>query len=358
MAILGIHHISTICTDAQRTTDFYTQILGMHLVKKTVDFNAPNHYHLYFGDSHANPSTLVTCIEEPGREHGHPGIGGTHHFALIVESVQAQLKWKRRLMDLGIAIIGPYNRVYFNSIYFHDPDGTILEMATRMPGFVVDEPAAELGQNLRIPPLECMDGHRDEAAIAALTWPEPVPIITPDMKLAGLHHITVIGSDIEKTTEFYSGHLNVPLVKRTVNFDDPKSPHYYYALKLGEPGTIITYFERDPAHQLPVKPGAGQTHHFALNVAGDKELHEIQENLRSAGIMASDVTNHKYYKSFQIHDPFGHLVEIATTVPGFSSDESLSELGTHLELPEWLERDRDQIESNLMPLNLRIEERQ
>jgi glyoxalase family protein len=357
MNILGIHHISIVSADARRSADFYTRVLGMHLVKKTVDFDAPDNYHLYFGDETGRPSTLVTCIEKPGAERGHPGLGGTHHFASIVETSEAQLKWKRRLNDYGITVTGPYNRVYFTSIYFRDPDGTILEIATREPGFAVDEPVETLGQTYRRPPFECMDGHRDEAAIAARTWPEPVQEIGPDMRLSGLHHITVIGSDIERTTDFYTGILGLQLVKRTSNFDDPTSPHYYYALRFGEPGTIITYFERDPAKQGPVKPGAGQTHHFSFNVAGEDEQNAWRERLLTAGLAVSQAHDFKYYRSIQFHDPFGHLVEIATHTPGFSVDEPAADLGKRLQLPDWLERDRNKIEANLAPIQTRVEAR-
>jgi glyoxalase family protein len=352
MSILSIHHITTVSANAQRTVDFYTGMLGLRLVKKTVSFENPHAYHLYFGDEQGRPSTLVTTIEDPGAAPGHPGIGGTHHFAFIVESPEAQLKWKRRLTDAGISVIGPYNRVYFRSIYFHDPDGIILEIATRQPGFAVDEPAETLGQAFCPPPFDCMDGHRDEAAIKALTWPEPVPGISTDMRLPGIHHITVIGSDIQRTTDFYASLLDLPLVKRTANFDDPKSPHYYYALRLGEPGTIITYFERDPIRQGPVKPGAGQTHHFAFNVASQDELHNWRERLLSAGQSVSGINDYKYYQGIRFKDPFGHILEIATNSPGFSVDESPADLGLHLMLPDQLERERAQIESELSPLNI------
>jgi glyoxalase family protein len=357
MNILGIHHISIVSADARRSADFYTRVLGMHLVKKTVDFEAPDHYHLYFGDGTGRPSTLVTCIEKPGAEHGHPGLGGTHHFASIVETSEAQLKWKRRLNDFGIPVTGPYNRVYFTSIYFRDPDGTILEIATREPGFAVDEPVETLGQAYRRPPLEFMDGHRDEAAIARRTWPEPVNEISSEMRLSGLHHITVIGSDIERTTEFYTGILGLQLVKRTSNFDDPTSPHYYYALRFGEPGTIITYFERDPAKQAPVKAGAGQTHHFSFNVADEEAQSAWRERLLTAGLAVSQARDFKYYKSIQFHDPFGHLLEIATHTPGFSIDETRLDLGKKLQLPDWLERDRSKIEATLAPIHAPVEAR-
>ncbi len=352
MSILSIHHITTVSTNAQRTVDFYTGMLGLRLVKKTVNLENPHAYHLYFGDEIGRPSTLVTTIEVPGAAPGHPGIGGTHHFAFIVETPEAQLKWKRRLTDADISVIGPYNRVYFRSIYFHDPDGTILEIATRQPGFAVDEPAETLGQAFCPPPFECMDGHRDEAAIKALTWPEPVPAITSDMHLPGIHHITAIGSDIQRTTDFFTGLLDLPLVKRTANFDDPKSPHYYYALRLGEPGTIITYFERDPHRQGLVQPGAGQTHHFALNVASQDELQVWRERLLSAGQIVSDVKDYKYYQAIEFKDPFGHALELATDFPGFNLDEEPADLGLHLMLPDPLELEREQIESHLSPLNV------
>jgi glyoxalase family protein len=352
MSIIGIHHIATVSADAQRSVDFYTQVLGLCLVKKTVTFDPPHFYRLYFGDETGKPGSLVSVIVKPGMKAGHPGIGGTHHFAFIVESLEAQLKWKRRLTDLGMKVIGPYNRVYFNSIYFHDPDGTILEIATRKPGFTIDEQPESLGQALRPPPLECRDGHRDEAAIAARTWREPVAGISSDMHIPGLHHITVIGSDIERTTKFFSGLLDVPLVKSTANFDDPNSPHYYYGLRLGEPGTVITYFERDPKRESPVSPGAGQTDHFSLYVRNEDDLYEWQERLRSADREVSDVINFKYYKAIQFQDPFGHTLEIATSTPGFAIDEPSSDLGTHLMLPGWLEADRELIESNLQPISL------
>ena len=355
MTILGIHHISIMSADARRTADFYTRVLGLRLVKQTVDIDSPDHYHLVFGDELGRPGTLVTLYEVPGLRHGHPGIGGTHHFAFIVESPEAQLKWKRRLTDLGLGITGVYNRVYFQSIYFRDPDGTILEIATRQPGFAVDEPLETLGQALRPPPLECMDGHRDEAAIAARTWPEPVPGITPDMRLPGIHHITVIGSDIERTTEFYVERLGLPLVKRTMNFDDPTSPHYYYGLHPGRPGTLITYFERSPAVQSPVRPGAGQTHHFAFSVDGEAELRDWRERLLSAGLEVSEVRDEFYHQSIRLMDPFGHLVEIATTGPGYTIDEPAADLGSRLKLPPWLEAERQRIEGSLAPVHLRLE---
>ena len=110
MSILGIHHITIVCASAQRTIDFYTSVLGMSLVKKTVNFDDPGSYHLYFGNAQATPGSLVTYFEWAGAERGHWGIGGTHHYALQVPDYNGLLRWKRRLTDLGLAVDGPLDR--------------------------------------------------------------------------------------------------------------------------------------------------------------------------------------------------------------------------------------------------------
>ena len=254
MTILGLHHISIVTRDAQRMVDFYTQALGLRLVKQTVNFDAPNSYHLYFGDTAARPGTLITYFEWPGAAAGAPGLGGTHHYALRVADTTAQLKWKRRLTDLHLKVTGPFDRHYFTSIYFTDPDGTIIEIATDGPGWTRDEAPGAVGQEFRAPPAEMLVNNRDEARIAGLTWPEPVPTITPDMALnSGMHHITAIGRDIGRTHAFFGDLLGMQRVKMTSNFDDPKSAHWYWGVDGGRPGTLITYFERNPATERPAR---------------------------------------------------------------------------------------------------------
>ena len=103
MSIQGLHHITIVCGNAQRTVDFYVGVLGLRLVKKTVNFDAPESYHLYFGDETGRPGTAITFFEWPGAPKGQPGLGGTHHFALRVADYDGLLQWKRRLTDLGIA---------------------------------------------------------------------------------------------------------------------------------------------------------------------------------------------------------------------------------------------------------------
>lgn len=351
MTIQGIHHITLVCSDAQRTVDFYVGVLGLRLVKKTVNFDDPGSYHLYFGDEIGRPGSAVTFFEWPRAPKGHPGVGGTHHFALRVRDYAGLLKWKRRLTDLGLKVNGPLDRHYFKSIYFNDPDGTILEIATDGPGWTVDETPDALGMAFRAPPEAMMVNNRDEARIKAETWPEPVPTITPDMALSqGMHHITAIGANIERTHAFFGELLGMRRVKMTNNFDDPKSAHWYWGVGEGQPGTLITYFERNPTRERRVQMGAGQTHHFALAVPDEATQLQWREKLVRAGLRVSPVMDRIYFKSIYTNDPDGHIVELATAGPGFLVDEATAELGKNLKLPPWLELNRAAIEAQLKPL--------
>lgn len=351
MSIQGLHHITLACADAQRTIDFYTGVLGLRFIKKTVNFDDPYSYHLYFGNHQASPGSAITFFEWPTAPKGRPGIGGTHHFALRVATYNDLLRWKRRLTDLGLDVSGPLDRHYFTSIYFTDPDGTILEIATDGPGWTVDEPPGNLGAEYRPPPAEMVIRNRDEARIRAETWPEPVPDITPAMALAhGMHHITAIGSDIKRTHAFFGDLLGMRRVKMTSNFDDPNSAHWYWGVGDGSPGTLITYFERDPAREPRMRMGNGQTHHFALSVPDEDTQLEWREILLRAGNRVSPVMDRVYFKSIYTNDPDGHIVELATAGPGFAVDELPQELGQSLKLPPWLEPARSDIEARLRPV--------
>ena len=354
MTIQGLHHISIVAGNAQRTIDFSVGVLGLRLVKQTVNFDDPSCYHIYFGDRTGTPGSAITFFEWPAAARGQPGVGGTHHVALTVADYAGLLKWKRRLIDLGIAVSGPLDRHYFTSIYLADPDGMIIEIATSGPGFAVDEPADRLGVELRAPPTEMMVRNRDEVTIAATTWPEPIPSITPDMALSkGMHHITVIGSNIHRTDEYYRGLLGLQLVKKTSNFDDPASAHWYWGVDGGRPGSLITYFERDARTSPAVRMGAGQTHHFAFSVATEDEQLAWRDRLMNAGVPVSPVMDRIYFKSIYTRDPDGHIVEIATAGPGFMVDEDVDHLGDRLQLPPWLESQRTDIESVLRPIQPR-----
>jgi glyoxalase family protein len=353
MTILGLHHITLVTRDAQRNVDFYTRVLGLRFIKKTINFDDPSAYHLYYGDQTGSPGTAITFFEWKHALPGRPGIGGTHHFALRVADYDNLLRWKRRLTDLGIPVKGPYNRFYFQSIYFKDPDGTILEIATEGPGWTVDEPAGALGQSDLQPPEELAIANRDEERIRATTWAEPIPEILPSMSLQrGMHHITAIGADIRRSNDYYAGLLGMPLVKRQSNFDDPSSAHWYWGAGDLGPGTILTYFERDPNKEPAVRMGSGQTHHYALAVADEEIQLEWREKLLATGKNVSPVMDRVYFKSIYTRDPDGHIVELATMGPGFLVDEDQTEPGTTLRLPPWLEAQREDIEANLDPITV------
>src|SRR4030067_541073 len=281
MTILGLHHITLICSNAQRTLDFYTRVLGLRLVKKTVNFDDPGSYHLSFGDEIGRPGTAITFFEWPGSAQGYPGIGGTHHFALQVADYAGLLQWKRRLADLGLSVEGPLDRNYFKSIYFRDPDGTILEIATRAPGWSVDESPEQLGSQYCPPPPQMVIDNRD----------------------------------------------------------DPPSAHWYWSVDEHLPdlsGTFratITYFERHPDRERRAHFGAGQTHHFALAVADEDSQLEWRQKLVWAGLPVSPVMDRVYFKSIYTRDPDGHILELATLGPGFTVDEDPKDVGRSLRLP-------------------------
>ncbi len=353
MTISGIHHITLGCADAQRTVNFYVRVLGQRFVKCTVNFDDPGAYHLYFGNETGSPGSAITFFEWPDAPRGWPGIGGTHHFAMRTADYNGLLKWKRRLTDLGLKVDGPLDRHYFKSIYFNDPDGTILEIATDGPGWAIDEAADSLGAEFRPPPAEMIVNNRDEARTRAETWPEPVPTITSDMVLStGMHHITAIGADIHRTHAFFGELLGLRRVKMTNNFDDPNSAHWYWGVGDGRPGTIITYFERDPRQERRAQMGAGQTHHFALAVPDEETQLVWREKLIKAGLRVSPVMDRIYFKSIYTNDPDGHIVELATAGPGFAVDEEVKELGKSLKLPPWLAPHRADIERILRPITV------
>jgi glyoxalase family protein len=210
-----------------------------------------------------------------------------------------------------------------------------------------------LGSEVKLPPRETTANHRDEAAIAAETWPNPISEPTPSMRLKGMHHITAIGSDARQIEQFFTGILGMRLVKRTVNFDDPSSPHLYFGIAGGAPGTIVTYFAYPQGTMRPVRLGAGLTHHFALSVADEDALAGWRDFLNANGVPTTEIRDRAYFRSIYFQGPDGHIIEIATDTPGFTTDETKAELGRTLQLPSWLEPRRDEIQRNLTPITVR-----
>jgi glyoxalase family protein len=348
----GFHHITMVSTDAARTLAFYGELLGLELVKKTVNFDDPAAYHLYFSPQAGEPGTILTFFEWPRSSRGHWGVGGVHHLALGVVDADVQLMWKRRLTDAGVRVTGPLDRGYFRSLYFADPDGQILEIATRGPGYAIDEPPDALGRELVAPPAERLPQGRDDAAIAALTHPEPVPVVTPEMHLEGIHHISALTDDLARAGEFLEGALGLELVKKTYNQDDGKTKHYFWADYDGKrvsPHSTLTLFDWAGSTRR-ARPGAGQTHHVAFRARDEEEQKAWQEHLRTLGVDVTPVMDRTYFRSIYFRTPDGLLLEIATDGPGFTVDEPAAELGRALKLPDWLESRRGEIEAVLAPL--------
>ena len=348
----GFHHVTMVSNDAPRTLAFYGGLLGLGLVKKTVNFDDPSAYHLYFGDETGSPGTILTFFEWRNARRGAWGVGGVHHVALGVSTPEAQLKWKRRLEDAGVPVNGPLDRGYFRSLYFKDPDGQIIEIATKGPGYAIDEPADALGRTLITQPDERMPDGRDTATIHATTHPKPVPVVTPDMRLEGIHHVSAITNDMARAGDFYEEALGLHLVKQTYNQDDGRTKHFFWAAYedgVVEANSSMTLFGWEGSTH-GARPGAGQTHHIAFRAADRDQQNAWRDHLVSMGLDVSPVMDRTYFESIYFRAPDGLLVEIATDGPGFTIDEPEQSLGESLKLPSWLEPERERIEAALVVL--------
>ena len=136
LRIAGLHHVTLLCADVERSLAFYRNLLGMRLVKQTVNEDDRRARHFFFGDEEGRPGTLITCLEYPDLDEGTVGRGSTHHFALAVESEAELAAWRDYLVANGISVTDVMDRTYFKSIYLRDPDGHILEIAAGVDGLV------------------------------------------------------------------------------------------------------------------------------------------------------------------------------------------------------------------------------
>ena len=138
LRIAGLHHITVLCSDLDASSRFYRSVLGMRMVKQTVNEDDEGARHLFFGDEQGRPGTLVTCLEYPQLEAGTVGVGTTHHFALAVDSEEELHAWRDYLTAQGVAATEVMDRTFFKSLYVRDPDGHIVELATSGPGITPD----------------------------------------------------------------------------------------------------------------------------------------------------------------------------------------------------------------------------
>jgi glyoxalase family protein len=309
----GFHHVTLVSGGAQRTVAFYRDLLGLRLADRAAGREEGTGSVLVFGDEHVAPGTILEVVERPGAGAGLWGQSGIHHVALGVADEAGLLRWKRRLTDAGVSVSGPYDRGWFSSIYFRDPDGQILEVATAGPGYAIDEPEDALGSGLILPASRQLRGNRDEESIRRRTHADPVPEIVPEMRLQGIHHVTGMTDDIDVADGFYRDVLGLRLVKRSVNQDDPSMPHWFWARYDGAevaPHSSLTLFGW-PRLQRSTRPGRGQVERVSFRGGTEEELERWRERLTEAGVEATPIEDRGPYRSIRFASPDGLPLELA-----------------------------------------------
>jgi glyoxalase family protein len=301
----GFYDVTLVTDQPARAHDFYTEVLGLT--------DRPGRG--FEGTSGApggwlRPSAPMAVVG--GRTSGHWGIGGIHHVALSVPDEAALLRWKRRLHDLGRGSSGPYDRGYFHSLYFQDPDGHILELATVGPGYALDEPENALGARHIDPDPIRLKGNRDEAAIARALHPDPVPEITPDMAILGLHHVTGLTDDLDTAHDLWHGVLGLARIKQTSNQDDPATKHWFWGVWDGgpvAPASSMTLFGW-PNSTYRARPGVGQVAAVALRAGPASALDAWRDHLRSVGLPLTAPLHRSDADAVAFHAPDGLLIEL------------------------------------------------
>lgn len=373
MIIKGVNSQTFVSANIRRTEHFFSQLLGLPVVKRTVHnldsrlpvitFGFAEHpgekkrhetityiewnpiFYMMPEAGFVDPQQAADGVSSPraGDPRGRWGAGTNHHLALHVPDRNGLLKWKRRLTDHGVHVTGPYNRHYFHAIYLRDPDGAIIEIATSEPGFGHDE--AVLGSGFRPQPKENLIGGRDELSVASETWPEPVETITPHFALRGFHHITSVSSNAERTEKFFVETVGLHLIKKTDYLDEKGGTHFYYGCDDDlSPGSVLTFFGL-PGYK-PGRLGTGLAHHFSLNVENDAALADQHERLSRLGVNVSLIQATPYAQQFYFRDPDGHICALSTPSE-FAIDEEPGQLGRKLCLPEDQEADRTAIERHI-----------
>src|SRR5438874_1775338 len=289
----GLHHVTAITAQAAKNVDFYTNLLGLRLVKKTVNQDDVSAYHLFYGDELGRPGTEVTFFDWPmagAARPGHPSIGP---IALAVASAPSLNWWQERFAELGVDHDQPSELEGRLTIGFKDPEGQRLEL--------VDADGQET------------PGQPWDAG--------PVPA---EHTIRGLHHVTL-----------------------TVGSLEPSRLFLQEVLGIGEGAVRL----RSPDHPSQLaRQGAGGVHHVAFRTPDREEQQVWRRRLLELGAQVTPVIDRFYFTSIYFREPGGNLFEIATDGPGFTADEDLGELGRHLALPPFLEPRRKEIEAGLTPL--------
>ena len=297
MKLEGIHHITAITGDAPRNVDFYARVLGLRMVKKSVNQDDPTVYHLFYGDEEGAPGNDITFFEYPGARPGRAGGGMVHRIVWRVASPEAQAFWAARLGEEGTE-----TREEGGALVFADPEGLEHELA------VVDVP--------------------DEPLIAHA---KEVP---DEFALQGFHAVRAFTADPEASRG---------LLEQGLAFE-PVGEGSWEARGRDRGGLV--HYERSDARGVP---GAGTVHHVAWGIElGDED--EWRQRAIAGGAHPTTVIDRFYFHSIYFREPSGVLFELATRGPGFTADEPLETLGEGLSLPPDYEPLRDKLDGVLTPL--------
>jgi glyoxalase family protein len=301
----GIHHVTAIASDPGENLGFYTETLGLRLVKRSVNQDDVSVYHLFYGDYGGSPGTSMTFFPYEGARRGQVGTGqvSTTAFLIPPESVDF---WVERLADAEVDADAPRERFGDNVIPFRDPDGLPLELVARE-----DAPTGD-------PP----DG--------------PVP---DEHAIRGFFGVTLSLESAESTAT---------LLEEMGFREIDRQRHRRRYEASGELGYVVDLLEDPQAPQG--RPGAGTVHHVAFRVTREDQP-EWREVLSDHGLRPTEIIDRKWFESVYARTKGGVLFEFATKEPGYTVDEPLEELGERLVLPEWLEDRRDEIEANLPSLS-------
>jgi len=301
----GIHHITGIVRNAQKNLGFYRDVLGLRLVKQTVNFNEKFTRHLFYGDETGSPGTVLTYFPYPAEDDGRPGKPQISTASLTIPPNSVSY-WRERLTSQGVSFEGPLDRFDETVIQFSDPDGTQLELVT---------------------------GESDVTPWAG----GPIPA---QNAIRGIHGVTLLSTHVYVTAS----------VLDTLGFEllDQTGSRVRYQAQ-GNRATVVDLIDQDAEFG---REGAGSIHHVAMRVPTENELYEWHDLFRERGYDVSRVKNRHFFHSLYIREPGGILFELATEEPGLTDGDELDTLGQSLFLPPWLEEDREMIEGQLQPLDL------
>ncbi len=301
--VLGLHHVTAIAGNAKRNHDFYTSILGLRLVKKTVNFDDPGTYHFYFGDEVGTPGSILTFFPWEGIQRGNQGAGQATEVVYSVPQGSLDF-WKERLTKSNITIHESGTRFGEEFISFSDPDGLPLTF------LVTKSEDARIG----------WETNEVKKAVAA----------------KGFHSVT-LSLRQKEATEKVLAILNYKLVAQEGN-------RYRYSTDAIGTASVIDIIETTGPRGTNA---AGTIHHIAFRVKDEQTQEEFRSKIAKAGYQVTPQIDRNYFFSIYFREPGGVLFEIATDNPGFAVDESVTELGSNLKLPSQYEPHRSKIEKVL-----------